>query len=287
MNDDAGLLLLGPSVAEHPLVLDSPHSGHRFPADFDAAVSARDLRDGEDCHIERLYGPAAERGVPLLAALFPRTYIDVNRHETDIDLALIDGEWPGPIEDSGKAQIGKALIWRLLDDGRAIYGRRLSVAEVQRRITRHHRPYHAALRKLIDGAHARFGQVLHLNLHSMRAVAGVMGVGGPGHVRPDFVLGDRDGSSCDPRITTLVRDQLTAMGYRVQVNDPFKGVELVRAHSDPASGRHSLQIEVNRALYMDESTLVPTPGFNRLQEHLMTLIDQLKLSQSFGQGARA
>ncbi len=265
----------GPALAAHPLVLDSPHSGHDYPDDFGAAVSLRDLRDGEDCHIDRLYAPAVERGIPLLAALVPRTYIDVNRHEADIDPDLLDGEWPVPIQNSGKANIGKALVWRLLDDGRAIYDRRLAVEEVMQRIEQHHRPYHAALRQLIDQTHARFGRVLHLNLHSMRSVAGVMGVGGAGHVRPDFVLGDRDGSSCAPRFTEQVRGTLESLGYRVLVNDPFKGMELVRAHADPSRQRHCLQIEVNRRLYMDEASLQRTDNFPTLQGHLMTLIDRL------------
>lgn len=269
------VIRLGPAIAERPLVLDSPHSGHVFPADFRAAVTERDLRDGEDCHIDRLYAPAAERGIPLLAATFPRTYIDVNRHEDDLDPAVLDAPWPQPLRDSGKSAIGKALVWRALDDGRAIYDRRLPVAEVRGRIERCHRPYHAALGELIDAAHRRFGRTLHLNLHSMRAVSGVLGVGGPGQVRPDVVLGDRDGTSCDPALTAFVARTLEALGYEVRINDPYKGMELVRAFADPARGRHSLQIELNRRLYMDEATLEPTPNFAVLQGHLMQLIDAL------------
>jgi len=114
-----------------PLVLDSPHSGFRFPSDFDAVVGELDLRDGEDCFVDQLYLPATELGIPLLAAEFPRTYLDNNRHAGDIDLELIEGgRWPHEFVPSGKAAIGKALLWRTLDDGRAIYGRRLTVGEV-------------------------------------------------------------------------------------------------------------------------------------------------------------
>ena len=124
-------------------MLDSPHSGFQFPADFDAVVSEFDLRDGEDCFVDELYMPATELGVPLLAALTPRTYLDPNRHAGDIDLDLIEGgKWPHTHVPSGKARIGKALIWRTLDDGRAIYGRKLKVDEVLARIERHHTPYH-------------------------------------------------------------------------------------------------------------------------------------------------
>ena len=180
------------------------------------------------------------------------------------------------MQGSGKAALGKALVWRLLDDGRPIYARRLAVAEVAGRIERCHRPYHAALKRLLDDAHARHGQVLHLNLHSMRAVSGLMGVGGPGQVRPDVVLGDRDGTTCDPALTAFVREVLTGLGYDVRVNDPYKGMELVRAYADPAARRHSLQIELNRRLYMDEATLEPHDRFDRLQSHLMLLLDRLR-----------
>lgn len=274
MSDDI-LIVHGPAQPARPLVLDSPHSGTRMPADFGTTLSAAELRDGEDCFIDELYRPAAERGVPLLAAQFPRTYLDPNRHAGDVDLDLIEGPWPHEHHPSGKARIGKALIWRTLDDGRPIYARRLRVDEVRSRIVRYHAPYHRTLRALLDAAHGRFGVVYHLNCHSMNAVSGAMGEGGPGQVRADFVLGDRDGSSCDPAFTGFVRDTLAGWGYDVKVNDPFKGVELVKAYSDPAAGRHSLQLEVNKRLYMDEATLQPHAGFAALQQQLMQLIDAI------------
>jgi N-formylglutamate amidohydrolase len=256
-----------------PLVLDSPHSGLHFPADFDPIVSEFDLRDGEDCFVDELYLPATEFGIPLLAAQVPRTYLDPNRHAGDIDLELIDGDWPHEYVPSGKAAIGKALIWRTLDDGRPIYGRKLAVTEVVDRIERCHRPYHRALIDLMADARARFGAVYHLNCHSMSAVAGPMDEGSAGSVRADFVLGDRDGTTCDPAFTGFVRATLAAMGYDVRVNDPYKGVELVRAYSDPARGRHSLQVEINKRLYMDETTRSRGPGFERLQRDLAAMVE--------------
>jgi len=280
----AAFLIHGPGEPLTPLVLDSPHSGQVFPDDFGAVVSAQDLRDGEDCFIDDLYRPATALGIPLLAAQFPRTYLDPNRHAGDIDLDLIEGgAWPHAHVPSGKAGIGKALIWRTLDDGRPIYERRLSVAEVLSRIQRCHAPYHAALRGLLDAAHARFGQVVHLNCHSMNAVSGVMGEGGAGIPRADIVLGDRDGSTCSPALTAFVREALQARGYEVKVNDPFKGVELVRAYADPAAGRHSLQIEVNKRLYMvDEPVRQPHEGFARLQRDLMALLQDLSAAVQAG-----
>jgi N-formylglutamate amidohydrolase len=266
----------GPQQPRVPLVLDSPHSGFQFPADFNAVVSEFDLRDGEDCFVDELYQPATELGVSLLAAQTPRTYLDPNRHAGDIDLDLIEGgSWPHPHVPSGKASIGKALVWRTLDDGRAIYGRKLKVDEVLRRIERHHTPYHRELQRAIGRTHAHFGVAYHLNCHSMNSVAGKMGEGGQNSARADFVLGDRDGTTCDPAFTEFVRRTLAAMGHHVSVNDPYKGVELVKAYSKPAAGRHSLQLEINKRLYMDEARRERNSGFAPLQRQLHHLIESI------------
>jgi N-formylglutamate amidohydrolase len=283
--DNDVLIVHGPEHPRWPLVLDSPHSGFQMPSDFRATVSADELRDGEDCFIDELWMPATALGIPLLAAQFPRTYLDPNRHAGDIDLDLLEGGvWPGEHVPSGKARIGKALLWRTLDDGRPLYDRRLTVAEVQARIDRCHRPYHATLHSLLDRAHARFGVVFHINCHSMNAVSGSMGEGGAGVARADMVLGDRDGTTCDPAFTEFVRGALAGFGYDVKVNDPFKGVELVRAYSAPAAGRHSLQLEVNKRLYMEGSKGPKHAGFDALQRHLMALLE--RVGERFGADGR-
>jgi N-formylglutamate deformylase len=266
----------GPAAPALPLVLDSPHSGHDFPDDFGAAVSEASLREGEDCHVDELYAGGPEMGAPLLAALWPRTYLDPNRHAGDVDLDLIDGAWPGEYRPSGKAKVGKALIWRTLEDGRPIYSRKLSAEAVRKRIEGFHVPYHEKMRNLLGEAHARFGRVYHINCHSMRSVAGRQSEDGEGSVRADMVLGDRDGTTCDPQFTAFVRAALAGMGYEVKVNDPYKGVELVRAYSDPRAGRHSLQIEISKRLYMDEATLQKTAGFAVLQKNLSTLLNEIR-----------
>jgi len=265
--------LYGPTQPTQPLVLDSPHSGRELPADFATVLGEFDLRSAEDCYVDRLYLPATERGIPLLAARVSRLYLDVNRSADDIDPQLLDVPPAGAAPASSKARLGKALLWRTLDDGRPIYARRLSALEVAQRIARCHTPYHQALKRLLDAAHARFGRTVHINCHSMNSVGGSQGEGGAGRPRADFVLGDRDGSTCDPALTALVQRTLQSMGYDVKVNDPFKGVALVQAYSNPAAGRHSLQIEINKRLYMDETTLQPHAGFEPLQRDLMRLID--------------
>jgi N-formylglutamate amidohydrolase len=280
------LVVHGPREPEQPLVLDSPHSGRGRPADFDTVLDEAALRTAEDSFVDALVLPATQRGVPLLAAQWSRVYLDVNRLADDIDPELLDAAWPGGITASGKARLGKALLWRTLDDGRAVYARRLGVAEVRRRIEHCHAPYHRALCGLLDAAHRRFGHVVHINCHSMNAVAGSQGEGGAGTARADFVLGDRDGTTCDPALTRFVRDTLTAMGYDVRVNDPFKGVALVQAYSDPARGRHSLHLEINKRLYVDEATGRPHAGFAPLQDDLMRLVDAL-IDWSVGRSSAA
>jgi N-formylglutamate amidohydrolase len=264
-----------PEAPAFPIVLDSPHSGFRMPADFGAQVTVQQLRDGEDAFIDELYLPAAKMGIPLLTAQFPRTYIDANRHTADIDPALMAEPWPNKTMDSGKAKIGKALVWRTLLDGTAIYNRKLGVAEVMSRIERYHQPYQDALWELMANAHTRFGVVYHINCHSMGPTTTLDMEGVEGQPRPDFILGDRDGTTCEPAFTNYIGKFLQGLGYSVALNNPFKGVELVRAFSDPSGGRHSLQIEINKKLYMDPVTIQKHEGFAKLQAQLMQLMNVL------------
>ncbi len=250
-----------------PLVLDSPHSGSVYPPDFGAAVPLEHLRRGEDRFVDELFALAPQHGAVLIAARFPRSYIDPNRLDSDIDLALLEEPWPHETLPSLAGERGFGLVWRLLDVERPIYERRLSVVELRSRIERFWRPYHQALQSALDDAHQRHGQVWHLNCHSMWSVGPPTG-SDPGAIRPDFVLGDRRGSACAPEFTGVVEAALRSMGYSVALNEPFQGAELVARHGRPAQGRHSLQIEVKRSLYMDEDTLEPHEGFATLQADL-------------------
>jgi len=261
-----------PAGTAVPLVLDSPHSGTDYPDDFGPAVSRELLRQAEDAYVDELYATGPSVGATLIAARFPRSYIDPNRSLLDIDASLIDAPWPGPAIPSRKTELGIGLIWRVLDSGESIYGRKLTVDEVKRRIVRYHQPYQRAVKDALDAAHDHFGAVWHINCHSMPAMSGRISEEGPGKPRPDFVLGDRDGTTCEPEFTALVASTLRGMGYEVKVNDPYKGVELVRAFSDPKAQRHSLQIEVNRRLYMNERTREKSEGFAKLQGDIGALL---------------
>jgi N-formylglutamate amidohydrolase len=265
--------LIEPTAEPVPLVLDSPHSGTEYPDDFRPAVPMTALRQAEDTFVDELYAHGPALGATLIRARFPRSYIDANRSLLDIDATLLDAPWPGPAIPSRKTQLGIGLIWRLLDTGKPVYDRALTVEEVKHRIVRYHQPYQRAVKDALDRAHAHFGAVWHLNLHSMPAVSSAISEEGPGVPRADFVLGDRDGSTCEPAFTALVADTLRGMGYDVRINDPYKGVELVRAFSDPALGRHSLQVEANRRLYMDERTREKSAGFAKLQRDLDGLLE--------------
>ena len=264
-----------PTAGRVPLVLDSPHSGTDYPEDFRAAVPREQLRLAEDTFVDELYASGPAAGATLIAARFPRSYIDPNRSLLDIDASLMDAPWPGPAIPSRKTQLGCGLIWRLLDSGQPIYSRKLSVAEVKERIVRYHQPYQRAVKDALDEAFDHFGAVWHINCHSMQATSDSNSEEGPGKARADFVLGDRDGTTCEPKFTAFVADTLKAMGYSVKINDPYKGVELVRAFSDPKAGRHSLQVEVNRRLYMDERTREKTAGFPKLQRDIAALVSKV------------
>jgi N-formylglutamate deformylase len=263
-----------PRIAAIPLVLDSPHSGERYPADFDHAPPRALVRQAEDTHVGRLWSGACERGATLIEALFPRAYIDANRNVADIDAELLADAWPDPVATTRKSAQGIGLVWRLARGGVPMYARKLRASEVRARIDGCWRPYHEALRQALDERHRAFGAVWHIDCHSMPAVGDALS-DDPGRERADFVLGDRDGTTCAPAFTRIVAGTLRTFGYDVAINDPYKGVELVRIHGRPHESRHSLQVEIKRTLYMDERTLEPNAGYRTLQRDLGRLVDVL------------
>jgi N-formylglutamate deformylase len=264
-----------PIVPEIPLVFDSPHSGTAYPEDFGYACPLEVLRTAEDTHIEDLYGAAPEHGATLLGALFPRSYIDVNRDAGDIEQELLDSPWPGPLNPGEKTRLGMGLVRRLAKPEQPVYGRKLSLAEMRQRIERYYEPYHGILQSLCDRLHGKFGGVWLINCHSMPARGSKMSSDGPDAVRADFVLGDRDSTTCAPELTELVARFLERRGYKIKINDPYKGVEIVRRHGRPDERRHALQIEVNRALYMDERTTARNGHYAKLKLDLTALVEAL------------
>jgi N-formylglutamate deformylase len=262
-----------PTQGALPIVVDSPHSGTAYPPDFGFAAPFELLRGGEDLYVERLYESAPRHGATLIAANFPRAYIDPNRVLADIDQALLDAPWPGEVSAGPKTALGIGLIWRLLGQV-PVYARKLSVAEVHQRIERCYRPYHAALDEAIEGAHARFGAVWHLNVHSMPDDS-YERLGLPVKPLADFVLGDLDGRTAGEEVPALIERVLRGQGYSVARNDPFKGVEIIARYGRPAAKRHSLQIEIKRSCYADVQRHAPNEGFGRMQRALDAMLQAL------------
>ena len=257
---------VAPSV---PMVFDSPHSGVGTPADFNTTASRDALLTGWDAFVDELWACVPRHGGTLIAANFPRMYIDANRAVTDIDAEMLDGTWPGPIAPEKYSARGMGLLRRYALPGTAMYDRKLTVAEVRHRIDAYYLPYRRALADAADEAYAQHGALWHVDCHSMKSRGNAMNVD-EGAARPDMVVSDRLGTTSDPAFTQWVADALRDLGYRVQVNTPYQGGDLLTAVSDPARRRSSLQIEINRALYMDETRFVKHAGFDTLGRNLET-----------------
>jgi N-formylglutamate deformylase len=261
-----------PATNALPLVLDSPHSGSLYPDDFSFCCPLPILRRAEDAYVDELFETAPEFGATLLAAVFPRSYLDVNRAPDDLDPGLLAVAWPNHLSLRPATRVG--LVRRYAQPGVPIYNRKLHPNEVLARVERYHAPYHQALDEACDRLHEEFGAVWHINCHSMPST-GNRRMGRRGE-HGDFVLGDRDGTTCDAEFTDFVAYTLRGMGYEVHVNDGYKGVEIVRRQGRPDERRHSLQIEVDRSLYMDQRTLEKNDGFDKVKTDLATMVEALR-----------
>ena len=250
------------------LLYDSPHSGRYYPPDFASKASRLELRRGEDAYVDEMLSGAPALGVCLLVANYPRCYIDVNRSENDIDSALLSEPWPEPLEPTDKSLRGLGLIRRFVVPGVEAQARPLTVSEVRGRIDRVYAPYHAALATLIDEIHASHGVAWHIDWHSMKSVGNEMTPDGPGARRSDFVVSDREGASASRDVTDVIVRGLSEMGYRVALNDPYKGGTIVQRIGSPARGIHSVQVEINRALYLDEQLVEMTPAADQLAANI-------------------
>lgn len=274
-----------------PVVLESPHSGTAYPPDFGYACDLEDLRRAEDTHVDALWSFSAGMGHTLLCAQFPRAYIDVNRGLGDIDArALADA---GGIEgaDPGRhAQLGMGLFWTRTLGGAAVYARKLAVAELDRRIDRCWVPYHALLAHTIGQAHARHGWSLHISCHSMPSDPALYARECPGWKPTDFVISDGEGRWADPAIAARAARILREHGWSVEINYPFRGAELLRQHGDPLRNRHSIQVEIRRDLYMDESRSTLHEGSAGVVRSLRALLEALPAGMGrqhpAGEGAR-
>jgi N-formylglutamate deformylase len=258
-----------------PLVIDSPHSSWVMPEGSGCIAPEDALRSGTDAYVDELWGAAPQVGAHLLCAAFHRSYIDANRNELDIDQEMLASPWPTLTRTSAKSRKGMGLIRRYALPGVPMYDRPLTVEEVRHRVRSYHAPYHARLAALVDAAAAQFGQVWHIDCHSMKSVGNAMNED-EGAPRPDLVISDADGTSTHPAHTAWFAGWWSGKGYTVSVNDPYKGGEIIRRTGKPIMGRHSIQIEINRKLYMDERSFRKTEGFDRLSADIAAFLLELR-----------
>jgi N-formylglutamate amidohydrolase len=260
-----------------PLVFASPHAGRVYPADMMniSRLDGRDIRRSEDAHVDRLIQPGKAAGAALIICRVGRSYVDVNRDPWELDPAMFSDAVPlHARSSSARVAAGLGSVPRVVGDGKAIYGRKLRFADAEARLASVHGPYHAALADLMARARRKFGRSVLLDWHSMPSTA-ARAEARKGRPRPDIVLGDRHGAACDPALTGLMRRELESMGYVVALNRPYAGGYTTQTHGRPDEGLHALQVELDRGLYMDERTLEPTQGFNRLAADLERLFAKL------------
>ena len=250
-----------------PFVFNSPHSGRFYPPRFLAMsrLDAAAIRRSEDCYVDELFAGAVGLGAPLLAANFPRAYLDANREPWELDPRMFCEPLPAHANArSARVAGGLGTVPRLVGEGQEIYAGKLPVSEAVLRVETVYKPYHERLKRLLAGTHARFGFAVLIDCHSMPASIRL----GDSGVRPDFIVGDRFGVACAPALSEAAIEILSGMGYAVAHNKPYAGGFITEHYGRPAKGQHALQIEVNRGLYMDERTFERTAGFAALASDL-------------------
>jgi N-formylglutamate amidohydrolase len=266
--------ILDPAETRAPLIFNSPHSGKVYPPEFlaTARLDLSTLRRSEDSFVDELIFGVVARGMPLMRAHFPRCYVDVNREPYELDPRMFDGRLPSFANTrSMRVAGGLGTVARVVGDAQEIYDRRLPVDDALRRIEGLYKPYHRALRRLVTRVHRDFGAAILVDCHSMPSAAGTK----EERPRADFVIGDRYGTSCVPVVTDLVEETLRDLGFVVNRNKPYAGGFITEHYGNPAAGFHSIQLEVNRSLYMDERRYERAPTFSRLAADLETLAETL------------
>ncbi|MEL7489807.1 MAG: N-formylglutamate amidohydrolase [Pseudomonadota bacterium] len=267
---------VSPAELTTPLIFASPHSGRRYSSDF-LRISRLDrhaLRQSEDGYVDLIFDDAPRHGAPILKALFPRAYVDVNRSRNELDPRMFADALPrGADMRSSRVLAGLGVVPRIVADGHDIYARKLKYQEARRRLAACYDPYHDALADLVKAACAKFGCAVLIDCHSMPSAGGAPLT--PGDRQIDFVLGDRFGSSCAASLTSLVEQTLLKLGFTVSRNAPYAGGFVAASYGAPAQGVHVIQIEINRALYLDERRFARTDGFEPLRDKMQTLMHEL------------
>ncbi len=270
---------LEPGRLESPLVFSSPHSGRFYPPEFLAAsrLDLRALRSSEDVAVDDLFAAAPLHGAPLLRANYPRSFLDVNRDPAELDARLFDQPLPAHANTrSLRVASGLGAIPRVVAEGQAIYRDRIPLAEGLERIEKLYKPYHAALEALMDRAAQKFGGAVLVDCHSMPSRMPTGDARRPYEpIAVDIVIGDRYGASCDPGLSHRIHAILSGLGYRVARNKPYAGGFITENYAIRRHNRHAVQIEINRALYLDEKTLEPGPDYARVKADISLLIAEI------------
>ncbi len=263
-----------------PFLFNAPHSGRCYTQEFrqSSRLTEAELRSSEDAFVDKLFSKAPECGAPLMAANFPRAYLDLNREPYELDPTMFKEPLPSYAKSSG-ARVGSGLgtIARIVSERKEIYREKLGLQEGLDRIDSLYKPYHQALRRQMAMTHVEFGYACLIDCHSMPSR--VLRNANPS-IRPDIILGDRYGTSCHASLTSAAKGILTHLGFKVDMNRPYAGGFITQHYGRPIKGLHALQIEIDRSLYMDEDTLTPVAHFEELVTLFGTFTELLMQSAS-------
>lgn len=263
-----------PTRQETSVIFASPHSGRDYPAEFLAAsqLDTAQLRSSEDAYVDRLFARAPLYGSPLLCALAPRAYVDLNRAVDELDPAVIEGiERPA---HNPRISSGLGVIPRVVAGSRAIYRGKITAMDAQSRLDRYWRPYHAALQLVMDRTHAEFGEAILIDCHSMPHEA-IEAHARSGQPKPEVVLGDRFGAAAAREVVDQIEAVFVAEGFRVARNAPFAGAYIAQHYGRPLSRKHVIQIEIDRSLYLDEARVEPSPKFAAVSIRLNRVVAEI------------
>ncbi|MEP9355320.1 N-formylglutamate amidohydrolase [Xanthobacter sp. KR7-65] len=270
---DPAFEVLAPAEATAPFVFNSPHSGRIYPRSFveQTRLDFPTLRRSEDTFVDELFLDAVAGGAPLMRALFPRSFLDLNREPYELDPRMFEGRLP-PFANTRSIRVsgGLGTIARVVGDAQEIYPRRLAVNEAIERIETYYKPYHQALRRLVGRIQRQWGLAVLVDCHSMPSNSAREDI-----ARADLVIGDRYGTSCSEVVTDAIERALSARGYRVVRNKPYAGGYITEHYGNPAAGLHAVQIEINRGLYMDEAAYERNSGFEQLRSDIRAILPEL------------
>jgi N-formylglutamate amidohydrolase len=266
--------LYHPEKRDTAVIFASPHSGRDYPATFleQTVLDAWDVRSSEDAFVDQLFAAAPLHGAPFLVADVPRAYLDLNRAPDELDPGVIEGLTRTP--HNPRVLSGLGVIPRVVAGGRAIYRGKLPLAEAEARIAQYWHPYHRCLRDLIETTHKRFGEAVLIDCHSMPHEA-IQGHTRPGAMRPEVVLGDRFGAAAGRVVMDRVEAAFVSAGLRVARNAPFAGAFIAQSYGRPSGGRHVIQVEIDRALYLDEARVEVLPCFAEVQRLMSTVVAEI------------